>query len=310
MVTESSPHPDWAPLEESWELSLRAEGYAQNSVETYLYGPRAFRDWATEHRDGAGPADLNRNDAREWLVWMREHRSSSTARKRFDGARSFYRWALDEDEVDENPFDGIQGPVPNDPVTNVLKPDQVKALRETCAGRDFRDRRDLAIIDLFFDTGIRLAELAGLDLEDVSPRDRMAFVEGKGSRRRGPKPRAVPFGVRTAKTLDAYMRARRRQPYAEATPAFLLAPSGRRLSISGIKTLLRKRGEEAGIQGLHPHMLRHTWASAGRRAGLSDGDMMYLGGWSTRAMLDRYGAAEAAERAQEAYRGRSVLDQL
>jgi integrase len=73
--------------------------------------------------------------------------------------------------------------------------------------------------------------------------------------------------------------------------------------------MVQRRGEQAGVR-LHPHMFRHTWASAFREADGSEGDLMVLGGWRSRAMLDRYGSAVAAERARRAYRTRSLGDKL
>jgi hypothetical protein len=65
--------------------------------------------------------------------------------------------------------------------------------------------------------------------------------------------------------------------------------------------MLKRRGADAGIRDLHPHAFRHTWAHAFRAAGGNEGDLMLLGGWRSRAMLDRYGKAAAADRAADAY---------
>jgi integrase/recombinase XerC len=311
MVTEPTHHPDWDALGSSWELSLQAEGFSKNSVETNLHGLRKIRDWATANRDGAGPFDLTRTDVRSWMAWMLEIGAASSARRRFDTNRKFYAWCVDEGETDTNPFDGLRGPVPNKPRTPTVKPDQLKALRDACGGRDLRERRDRAIIDVFVDTGIRLDENAGLALEAVDLKERMIYVSGKGSKRRGPKRRAVAFGLKTAQSIDRYLRERRKIPgVAQDAGPLWVTTTGAPLSRAAVRSLVKRRGEQAGIPDLHAHQLRHTWASASRKAGLSDGNLAYLGGWSNRAMLDRYGEVEAEERAIEAYRNQSVLDQL
>ena len=74
--------------------------------------------------------------------------------------------------------------------------------------------------------------------------------------------------------------------------------------------MLKRRGADAGIPDLHPHAFRHTWAHAFRDAGGNEGDLMLLGGWRSRAMLDRYGKAAAADRAAEAYRRLSLGDRI
>jgi integrase/recombinase XerC len=69
-------------------------------------------------------------------------------------------------------------------------------------------------------------------------------------------------------------------------------------------------GAAAGIRGLHPHAFRHTWAHAFRAASGNEGDLMLLGGWCSRAMLDRYGTTAAADRAADAYRRLSLGDRI
>jgi integrase len=74
--------------------------------------------------------------------------------------------------------------------------------------------------------------------------------------------------------------------------------------------MLRRRGREIGVPGLHAHMLRHGFADAWLKAGGNEGDLMELAGWRSRQMLTRYAAATRAERAREAYRSRSPMDRL
>jgi site-specific recombinase XerC len=118
-------------------------------------------------------------------------------------------------------------------------------------------RRDAAIIYLFLDCGLRLAELAGLTVDDVDLRDRIIYVAGKGSNRSGPRRRAVRAGVKCAQALDRYLRERRRHPFTEQ-PQLWLGDRGRAtLSADGIDAMLKRRGARVGIQ-IHPHMFRHT----------------------------------------------------
>jgi integrase len=117
--------------------------------------------------------------------------------------------------------------------------------------------------------------------------------------------------VKAARALDRYLRERRRRhPFAD-TPRLWLGSRGRpALSADGIDAMLKRRGAEAGIADLHPHAFRHTWAHAFRAAGGNEGDLMLLGGWRSRAMLDRYGKTAAADRAADAYRRLSLGDRV
>jgi site-specific recombinase XerD len=303
-------HPDFAVLTVSWELALRADGYAGNTVKAYQNAVRSLADWLAEHHPEVGPAELERQHIRGWLVEVRERHSPNTARGWFAGVRHFCRWLESEGEADHDATAGIRTPAPGDPETPVLSDADLRALLGTCAGTDFTARRDTAVIMLFLDGGLRLSELAGLQVADVDLRDRIVFVAGKASRRSGPRHRAVPLGVKAARALDRYLRERRRHPYAD-TPRLWLGSRGRpTLDADGVKAMLKRRGADAGITDLHPHAFRHTWAHAFRAAGGNEGDLMLLGGWRSRAMLDRYGKAAAADRAADAYRRLSLGDRI
>jgi site-specific recombinase XerD len=303
-------HPDFAVLTVSWELALRADGYADNTVKAYQNAVRSLADWLAEHHPDVGPAELDRQHTRGWLVEVRERHSSNTARGWFAGVRHFCRWLESEGEADHDATAGIRSPAPGDPETPVLSDADLRALLSTCAGTDFTARRDTAIIMLFLDGGPRLSELAGLQVADVDLRDRIVFVAGKASRRSGPRHRAVPLGVKAARALDRYLRERRRHPYTDTLRLWLGSRGRPTIDADGVKAMLKRRGTDAGITDLHPHTFRHTWAHAFRAAGGNEGDLMLLGGWRSRAMLDRYGKAAAADRAADAYRWLSLGDRI
>lgn len=310
MSSPAQPHPDFEAFRTSWQLALESDGYAANSIRSYTRAMASFAEWLAVNHPDVGPAEATREHVRGWIVHTRDTTSSGTARSHFAGLRHFCRWMLAEGETDKDATDGIRTPAPNDPTTPLLKHDDIRALIAGCTGRDFVARRDAAIIYAFADGGLRLAECTGLTTDDVDIRERMLYVYGKGTNRSGPRRRAVPLGVKATQALDRYLRERRKHPHAESS-ALWLGDRGRgALSADGVDRMLQRRAASAGIGHIHPHQFRHTWADAFRAAGGSEGDLMTLGGWRNRAMLDRYGKTNAEGRAKEAYARLSFGDRL
>lgn len=281
-------------LSSAFARQLRAEGKADRTRTIYTQAVRFFGDWLVAQGRPATLDELTRAAIREWLADLVDRgQAATTVSTRHRGLYRFCRWLVDEGEIKAHPMDGMGMPeIPDKPVP-ILTDDDLAALIKACAGTRWYDRRDLAVVRFLLDTGVRVSELAGLDLDDLDQQHEMAMVTGKGG-----KVRPVYFGARTGVALDRWLRERRKHKWRHLDRLFL----GERgaLTSDGVREIVRVRGEKAGIVHVHPHRFRHSWAHDFLFSGGQERDLMRLAGWSSDAMLQRYGAAAADLRAREA----------
>ena len=204
--------------------------------------------------------------------------------------RVFLRWCVEEGEMTASPMDRMRQPrVPITPVPTMTDED-LRALVAACEGSGLRDRRDMALLRLLLDCGLRRTELASLRVSDVDLGQGVVTVTGKG------KTRHVAFGAKTAVALDRWLRVRARKAAANDPRLWL------DLTPSGLYQALRGRAEAAGVEGWYTHRMRHDFAHRWLAAAGNEGNLMEIAGWSSPAMLRRYGASAAAERARSAQR--------
>lgn len=285
----------------SFDRALRIANRSPRTRQSYIESARLLAGFL-----GDKPyEEITRDDVAEFIADQLERHKPASAAVRYRSLRRFFNWLVAEELIDKSPMIGMVQPnVPEQPVP-VITDEELAALLKVTAGKDFDSRRDHAIFRVLADTGVRLGELAGMKLTDVDlDVHDVIHVTGKGSRGR-----AVPVGDKTALALDRYLRERGKHKKRKL-PELWLGARGQGMTESGIAQMLRRRGAEAGVDDLRPHRFRHRFAHQWRLAGGDDDSLMRLTGWRSRAMLGRYGASAADERARQAHRRLGLGDRI
>lgn len=217
---------------------------------------------AASHVEHAG-SDIRNVDLyalRGWLGQLaRTHAPSSVARK-VAAVRSFMRWLLRRKIIEKSPAEELSTPKVRRPLPTLLSVDIAEQVMENPDDSP-TGRRDRAVLELLYGSGVRVSELAGLSLADVDLSARTVRVVGKGD-----KERMAPLGQKSVAALGAYLEVRptfvdKKRRTQDAFAVFL-SPHGKRLDRRAVHRLVQRHGVlGAGRGDLHPHALRHTCAT-------------------------------------------------
>jgi len=207
---------------------------------------------------GVAPADLQPHHVRRAVTQLRSRGlAGRTIARALSSWRSFFRWLARDRGVTSNPCAGLRAPKAPKALPKALAPDEARQLLDR-RGEGALEVRDKAMFELCYSSGLRLAELVGLEIADAAGvlRDAEVTVTGKGR-----KTRIVPVGAKARAALEAWVAARAEVARADE-PALFVGARGERVNPSVVRHRLARWALRAGL-GLHvhPHMLRHSFAS-------------------------------------------------
>ncbi len=253
------------------------------------------------------PEDVEPAAVRAYLAAMTRQGLARRSQARvLSAVKSLFRFACLRGQLGANPASSVRTPKQEKTLPRHLRPGEVERLIEAPSGDTPLERRDRALLELLYATGLRVGELVSLDRHDVDISARVLRVLGKGG-----KERMVPFGTPAAEALATWLddwdelRSRRKKPSdtapSDAEPLFL-SVRGRRLGDRSVRLLVDRYSAAAGVPpGVHPHTLRHTFATHLLEQGADLRAIQELLGHSSLATTQRYTHVEI-ERMLRIYR--------
>ena len=268
---------------------MRAERKSPLTVRTYADAVHAFFRWC---ESTSTTPQLSKPVVQKFIADLLDGGAeTNTTRARAKGLRRFSAWLAAERELAEDALLGLRPPTAEQKVVHALDEEQLRLLLKACSGRSMAERRDEALIRLMVETGARAGEVIALQTADVDLAKGLVTIR----RGKGGKGRLLPVGAQTAQSLDRYLRARRQAGHGDNV-ALWVGRTGT-FGYQALDQMLKKHARAAGIENFHAHLLRHTFATRWKAARGSDDGLMSIAGWSSRAMIDRYAGAAAADRA-------------
>lgn len=227
-----------------------------NSINAYRRDLTRLHHWALE-RGMSAASEFHQADIRQLAAQAHRQGLKGTSIQRLlSGIRSFYQFLNQQKRCDTNPAVGVSAPKTSRKLPNTMDADQLNHLLDIQAD-DWLGKRDLACMELFYSSGLRLSELTNLNLQDLELAEGLVTVTGKGN-----KTRTIPLGKTANEALRNWLKVRHEQLEDAEETAVFISQRGKRITPRAIQQRLKKVAMRQGVgRNVHPHMLRHSFAS-------------------------------------------------
>lgn len=250
-----------------FKLSCQVEGKSPKTIEWYTSFLAVLKRFLDQQQLPTHVQHIEKSHIRDFIRYLQTeartphtHRplSPATVQGYVRTLKAFFPWLNREDYVSLNPM--VKIPIPKAPtkMLNTLTVEHIKRLVDLCRRADAIGNRNLSILLLLLDSGIRVSELVAIDLDDLNLTEGYIGIRGA----KGGKERAVPIGSLAQKALWKYIYNYRPEPLTHSVKRLFLNDKGLPLTRNGIQQMLRRCGKKAGITGVRcsPHTFRHTFA--------------------------------------------------
>jgi len=236
----------WSSLMRDWDRSLRSGNYPATTRYNYLLAAGQLANYIEAGSPAFDdPTAVTRTEVENFQAWMIETRSAATAVNKYKALQQFFRWLVEEEELDHSPLARVRQPKAPQKLIPLLSDDDTAEVLAACKGRDFADVRDQAIIRLLYNTGARLSEVAQLHVTDVDLKREVVRLRGKGA-----KDRQVRFGPKTARAISRYLRVRADHRDAMSDRLWLAVRGGAPLSAKCFRNNYCRFFGCVGVMGL------------------------------------------------------------
>jgi len=239
----------------AYEVTLRAADRSPATQRAYLGDIEQFVAWA-QKRDFAQPGAISKRQLREYLAFMTDRGDARTSIvRRRASLRSYFSWLVERGYLGESPAARLSAPRPSSPLPKIVVREQLESLLDEDWGTDEWATLDRAVCEVLYGAGLRVSELCGLDVASVDFKQGLLRVMGKGR-----KERIVPLHRRGLDSLKLWIEDAREEVANAQSPAEALFYNrrGHRLGVRDVRRILDARVARGHI---HPHSLRHTYAT-------------------------------------------------
>jgi len=240
---------------------LRLErAYSPKTVQGYGIDLREFESYLARTDEGVSLETADADIVRNWTMEMMEAGQKETSvNRRLSALRSFYRFLLRKGTIAVSPMQLVKGPKKKKPLPYFLREEEMNRLLDgTDFGKGFEGERDRLIVQMFYETGMRRAELVGLNEGDVDFYRGQIKVTGKRN-----KQRLIPFGEELKSAMQVYMEEKAREVPEPEDGALFVQKNGRRVTETWVYGMVhRNLAKVTSIKKRSPHVLRHTFATA------------------------------------------------
>ena len=245
-------------IEEFLNYLTHERAYSPHTVKGYENDLREFGAYLVGIESVLRLEDVSADLVRRWaMALMEDGRSATTVNRKLSTLRTFYKYLLKKEVIEVSPMQNVQGPKKKKPLPQfVRETDMDRLLDQVLTDESWRGLRAHVIIQLFYETGVRLSELIGLDVEDVDFTRKTIKVTGKRN-----KQRIIPIGDGLVRNLQRYLE-KRNEEFGHTLSLFI-TDRGVRVTPGWVYNLVRRNlSQVVTLKKRSPHVLRHTFATA------------------------------------------------